>query len=114
MSELQVTARFAIHDGQLDAFKSLAEACMASVREKDTDTLQYDWFLDPDGTKCVVRERYASSEAVLAHIGNLGELLGQLMGTADMSLEVFGDPSPELAEASAGLSPKVYGLFQTI
>jgi quinol monooxygenase YgiN len=114
MSQLQITASFTIHDGKLDEFKKAAEACMASVREKDTGTSQYDWFFNDDQSVCVVREAYASSEAVLGHIGNLGDLMGQLLGTADMDLEVFGDVSAELKEAAAGLSPRYYSLFQAI
>ena len=114
MSGLQVTATFTIHEGKLDDFKSIAAECMASVREKDSGTEQYDWFLNEDQSVCVVRETYASSDAVMEHIGNLGDLLERLTGTADLNLEVFGVPSAELAEASAGLSPTIYSPFQSI
>ena len=46
MSALQVTARLTIHEGKLDEFKEVAARCMQSVREKDSGTLQYDWFLN--------------------------------------------------------------------
>ncbi len=114
MSQLQVNARFTIHDGKLEEFKAVAAGCMASVREKDSGTEQYDWFFNEDQSVCVVRETYASSEAVLGHIGNLGDLMGQLLGAADMELDIFGEPSAELVEAAAGLAPKVYSPFQTI
>ncbi len=114
MSQLQVTARLAIHDGNLEAFKSIAAECMASVREKDSGTSQYDWFFNEDQSVCVVRETYASSEAVMEHIGNLGDLLERITGTADLNLEVFGEPSAELVEASKGLSPTIYSAFQSI
>ena len=65
-------------------------------------------------SRCASCARPTSSEAVLEHIGNLGELMGQLLGTADLALEVCGEPSAELVEASAGLSPKVYSAFQSI
>jgi quinol monooxygenase YgiN len=65
MNELQVTARIRIHDGKLDDFKNAAERCVTSVREKDTGTLQYDWFFNDDETECVVRERYRDSDAVI-------------------------------------------------
>jgi quinol monooxygenase YgiN len=114
MSQLQVNARFTIHDGKLEEFKAVAAGCMASVREKDSGTEQYDWFFNEDQSVCVVRETYASSDAVLGHIGNLGDLMGQLLGVADMELDIFGEPSAELVEAAAGLAPKVYSPFQTI
>lgn len=55
MNELQITARLRIHDGKLDQFRTHAKACMESTRAKDERTLQYDWFINEDGTECVVR-----------------------------------------------------------
>jgi len=112
MNDIQVTARFAIHSGKIVEFKQLAEDCLTSVRDKDTGTLQYDWFFNADQSECVVRERYSSSEAVLEHMGNLGDLLGSLLAISDFTLEVYGDPSPELLEAGAALNPQVFSFFQ--
>ena len=112
LKELQVTARCKIHDGKLDAFRAVAQECMKSVREKDDGTLQYDWFFNEDQTECVVCERYRDSEAVMQHIANLGETMGALLETCDLSLEVFGDPTPELIDATKALPTKVYGSFQ--
>jgi len=114
VSELKVIARFAIHGGKLEEFKAVAAGCMESVREKDSGTEQYDWFFNEDRSKCVVLETYASSDAILKHITNLGDLMGQLLGAADMELDIFGEPSAELVEAAAGLAPKIYSPFQTI
>jgi quinol monooxygenase YgiN len=112
MDELQVTARLRIHEGALETFLTVAQACVESVRDKDKGTLQYDWFLNADRTECVVHERYVNSDAVLEHMGNLGDTLGALLDAADMSLEVCGSPSEELAAASEGMDIKVYSLFQ--
>jgi len=112
MSELQIRAHFTIHDGSFEEFKTWAHDCMAVVRAKDTDTLQYDWFLNADRTECVVTERYNSSEAVLAHFDNLSDLLGTMTELADLKLEVYGSPSEELAAATAGLDVKVYKFVQ--
>lgn len=114
MTALQVTARFAIHDGQLEAFMAVAADCMESVRTKDSGTLQYDWFFNGDHTECVVRETYRDSEAVLEHVGNLGDTFASLLAVADIDLEVYGSPSEELLEATAGLAPRVYSPFQRL
>ena len=111
MRELQVTARCEIHDGMLDASKATATACIESVRAKDTGTLQYDWFFSDDRSLCLVRERYRDSEALLDHIDNLGELLGTLLEACDISVEIFGEPSTELVEATAGIPTKVYSFY---
>jgi len=114
MSALQVTARLEIHDGKLAEFKEVASRCMQSVREKDSGTLRYDWFLNEEGTVCVVQEAYRDSAAVLEHVGNLGATMGDLLAVADMQLEVYGSPSVELAEATVALGPKVYAHLQSI
>jgi quinol monooxygenase YgiN len=112
MNDLQVTARLKIHEGKLNEFKNLAAQCLIAVKERESGALQYDWFFNDDNTEYVVRERYVDSSAVFAHLGNIGELLGKLMLVADMSLEVFGNPSQELRAAIAAMSPKIYSFYQ--
>jgi len=114
LDELQLTARFAIHEGKLDEFKSLARRCMESVREKDSGTLQYDWFFSSDQTECVVRERYHDSAAILEHATNLGDLLPAIAAAADLEIQIYGTPTGELLEALAGLAPRVYSPFQSL
>jgi quinol monooxygenase YgiN len=112
MNKIQVTASLMIHDGKLEEFKTIAQACIESVREKDKGTLQYDWFFNEDNTECVVREQYVDSNAVLEHIANLGETMGALLALADLSLEVYGRPSEELVKATEGMDIRVYSYFQ--
>lgn len=114
MSQIQVTARFDIHDGKIEEFKGVAAQCMESVKTKDSGTLQYDWFFKADQTECVVRETYRDSAAVLEHVVNLGETMGALLAVADLDVEVFGSPSAELLEATAGLAPRVFSPFQSL
>jgi quinol monooxygenase YgiN len=111
MEELQVTARLRIRNGQLSEFKAVAEKCVASVRENDTGTLQYDWFFNEDETECVVRERYRDSDAIMEHMANLGSTLEELLAVCDLSVEVFGHPSAELMAATEGMSVGVYKPF---
>jgi len=114
MDTIQVTARLTIHEGKLEEFKELAAQCMRSVRERDSGTLQYDWFFNDARTECVVRETYKDSGAVLEHIANLGATLGAILGVSDMTLEIYGSPSAELVKAAAGLAPKIHSPFQSI
>jgi quinol monooxygenase YgiN len=114
MDSLQVTSRLTIHDGKLEEFRALAEQCMRLVRERDTGTLQYDWFFNDRQTECVVREAFVDSAAALAHIGNLGPTLGALLGVSTMTLEIYGSPSAELSAAVASLAPQTYTPFQML
>lgn len=114
MSQLQVTAKLAVKPGQIEAFRRAAAACLESVRTKDTGTLQYDWFMSDDQTVCHVRETYESSDALLEHVGNLGDNLGQLLETADLKIDLYGSPSVELVEATAALPVRVYRHLQSM
>ena len=112
MNTLKIIARWKIHDGKLEEFKSMAEECLSIVKEKDQHTLQYDWYFNQDQTECVLREEYTDSDALLAHLGNIGDLFGKLLAIADFSGEIYGEPSDELLQATAGLNPKVYSFYR--
>jgi quinol monooxygenase YgiN len=114
VSELQLTTRFAIHNGKLSEFKSLVTRCMEVVRDRDSGTLQYDWFLNAEGTECVLRERYRDSDAVLEHAMNLGDLMGRFMGISDPDIEIYGAPTDALLAAIAALRPRVYYAYQSL
>jgi len=47
-SKLQISTTFKIAEGKLEEFKQLAIECMNQVKEKDTGTLRYDWFISSD------------------------------------------------------------------
>ena len=114
MKQIQFTARFTIHDGKLEEAKKIAAECMAIVKEKEEGkgALQYDWFFSADHKECVVRETYADSNAVLTHMSNLGEPLGQILEISDFELEIYGNMSEELQKAATALNPKVYSFYQ--
>ena len=58
-----------------------------------------------------MRQQYESSDAVLAHLGNTGALLGQLMAIGTFGVEVFGTPSTQLMEAAGAMQPTVYTYY---
>lgn len=112
MKALQLTSRYQLHDGKLEAFKILAAKCISLVQQNEPNTLQYDWFFNKDQTECVLRETFTDSNALLAHIANLGEVLGEILAMGDFSAEIYGNPSQELMDAVAGLNVKVYSFYR--
>src|SRR5213594_2450802 len=86
MSKIQVSATIKIPKGMLEEFKQHAAECIKQVKKKDSETLQYDWFLSSDKTEREIREIYKSSEAVLMHQSNIREPLRALF-------EKFGLPN---------------------
>ena len=113
MDKLQISATFPnIAAGKLAEFKKLAAEALEITRG-EPGCLQYDWFLNADETVCEVREVYADSDAVLAHMAGMGERLGRLMELGGgIRIECFGSPSPTLLAAAAGLEPVVYSYLQ--
>ena len=92
---------FIVHDGQLDAFKALGEQCMAKA-QTEAKCLYYG--LSFDGNVAYVREGYEDGDGVLAHLDNVGDLLGELLKIADLTrLEIHG-PEAELAKLRGPLA----------
>jgi len=110
---LQVSARFPrIAPDKLSEFKRIVGEAVAMTKE-EPGCLQYDWFLSADETVCHVRETYANSEAVLAHMAATGGLLGSLIELGGgIEIECFGNPSPVLLAAAESLKPTVYTHLQ--
>jgi quinol monooxygenase YgiN len=105
----EVTARLKIRDGELEGFKRQAAKIMRLVREKDTKTLRYDWFISDDGTQCEVREAYADADSVLEHSQHIGEARARLFRdfAYDHDMTLYGEPSPALAAAFEQLGGQV-------
>ena len=99
MGPISIHSTSHIRPGKLGDFKAVARDCLAIVREKDPGTLVYDWYLSPDEATCVVRETYASSEAMLAHLDNCQPVLARMLEAASVEIEIFGEPSDELIAA---------------
>jgi quinol monooxygenase YgiN len=116
MSKIQVSAKIKIPEGMLEDFKQYAAECIRQVKEKDSETLQYDWFLSSDNTECEIREMYKSSEAVLMHQSNIRESLEALFEKFGLlnSLVIYGNPSPELLEyaKASGIDIKIFTYLQ--
>lgn len=113
MDQIQISARFpSIPAPALAEFKRLAAQAL-ELTSGDPGVSQYDWFFNEDETVCVVRETYADSDAVLAHVAQLGDVLGNLVEVAGgCELEVYGNPSTELREATSDLSPSIFRYLQ--
>jgi quinol monooxygenase YgiN len=112
MSKIQISANIKIPKAMLEEFKQYAAECIKQVKKKDSETLQYDWFLSSDKTECEIREIYKSSEVVLMHQSNIREPLGALSEKFGLpnSLVIYGNPSPELLEyaKASGMDIKIF------
>ncbi|MDC1142184.1 hypothetical protein OAU50_03765 [Planctomycetota bacterium] len=108
MSKLSYLVTMTINDGQLDEFKRQADVFIKGVEENEPDTLGYTWWISEDGKACHIHESFASSEAMLVHLGNVGPTLPTLLEIAPITkITVFGDPSADAREALAGFPHEI-------
>jgi quinol monooxygenase YgiN len=114
MSEIHGTSRIKIRDGRLEEFKRLAAQCVEIVRTKDTGTLEYDLFLNVDGTECFVHERYRDSAAGLEHMTNIAPMMEPLSQVCTMTGEVCGTPSPELRKSLEAAGVHIFVPYQSM
>jgi quinol monooxygenase YgiN len=109
VSQIHVIGTFPnIDPAVLGEFKQVV-AQAVEIAKGEAETLQYEYFMSPDETRCVLLESYASSDALLAHMANMGSVLQRLFELGgQVEADVFGDPSPALLEAAAAFEPRIY------
>lgn len=101
---------FNIPTENIDAFKAISEQFVVKSNN-EPDCLYYGFSFNGNEAHC--REGYKNAEAALAHLDNVGELLGEALKIAELTrLEVHG-PESELAklrEPLASLKPAFFVL----
>ena len=95
-------ARFAIPPGQGAAFRALAAEAFARVVAGEPGTVAYEWFIDANETECVVIDAYRDLAALQAH--NVGPIMQQLRGIAEIRTSLYGNLPPAALERFAGRS----------
>jgi quinol monooxygenase YgiN len=100
MGSLEVTAHLKIRPGQLEGFKTQVAEILRLTREKDTQTLRYDWFINTDGTECEVHEAYRSEDGLIEHNRHVMEARELLFSeyAFDHQMSVFGEISQHLRD----------------
>jgi quinol monooxygenase YgiN len=97
---LEVHAHLKVRPGQLEGFKVQAAEIMRLTREKDTQTVRYDWFISEDGTECEVHEAYLSAQGLIDHNAHVMEARAALFEryAYDHRMVAFGEVPQELRE----------------
>ena len=91
--------------GQLDAFCAVARDLIAAA-QGEPGTLDYEYSLSPDATTCHIFERYADSDALLAHVQTFHKFAARFMASCKPTkCTVYGKPSDEAKAAIADLGP---------
>jgi quinol monooxygenase YgiN len=105
----------AVKPGQLDTFKALMEEMVAGT-STEPQTLNYEWFISDDDSTVHIYEKYADSEAVLAHTGGFMEKwAGRFMEAVEPTrFTVYGSPNAaarELLDGFGGTYLRTWGGF---
>ena len=101
---------FKVADGKLDAFKQLCDQFMAATA-KEPGCLYYGFSFNGDEIHC--REAYDDAEGLLAHLDNVGAILGEALQIADVArLEIHGieEELAKLRGPMAALNPAFFTL----
>jgi hypothetical protein len=79
---------FRVHPGKMAEAKDLLRQMVEQTRGESTN-LHYDFTINGDVVFC--REAYVEAEGLLAHVENIGPLLGELLKISDvLRLEIHG------------------------
>jgi quinol monooxygenase YgiN len=100
MGHLEVIARLKVRPGQLEGFKTQVAEILRLTRQKDTQTLRYDWFLNKDETECEVHEAYLSEKGLIEHNQHVVEARDALFRDCafDHRMSVYGEISQQLSD----------------
>ena len=99
MGHLEVHAHLKIRPGRPEGFKAQAAEIIRLTREKDTQTIRYDWFINEDGTECEVHETYLSGRGSIEHNTHVMERAVLFEKYAyDHRAGAFGEVSQSLRE----------------
>lgn len=89
-----------IKPGQFDNFKRLVKEIASSVKSSELTTLNYEWSISQDSTVCHILERYADSDATVAHLKmfnvDYAKRMDAMVETTGFT--VYGHPNDELKQ----------------
>jgi len=104
-----------ISEGNLDNFKDIARKISNLIQDNEHDTKTYQWYLNREGTKCIIHEVYPDSEVMLAHgrVKDFRKMLSQMVKIAPItSFYVLGDLTEEAKKIMTGSSgDNIYSSF---
>jgi len=92
---------FKVHAGQMEAARALLPKFVATTTT-EPKCVYYEFTSNADVVFC--REAYTDAEGALAHLGNVGELLGEMLKLSDLvRLEIHG-PAAEIEKLKGPLA----------
>lgn len=84
--------------GQLDNLKALLREMFNAIQRDEPGTLNYEWFIGDDGKSVHIYERYADSEACMAHQRASFQKYAERLSACGTvtKITIYGNPSDDL------------------
>lgn len=107
--QVQYTGELTIANGKLDEFKRIMRSFVETVQKNEPDMNAYQVYLNEEESKAYVVEWFKNSEAVLAHLADVGPMLPELLAVAPITrLEVFGNLTKEAEDAVKSIGATIF------
>lgn len=101
-----------VNEGQEEALRALAKT-FSEKTKTEPGALAYEWSLSDNASRLHIHERYADSEAALAHLANVGPVLGDLLAlVTPVQIDCYGRVSDAFREATKDLPMVYYTQFE--
>lgn len=100
-----------VRSGSSDALRTLMEEMVSSTHASEPGTHGYEWYMSADGNALHVCERYADSEAALAHLHTFGQRFAARFFAllTPTRFTIYGSPDAAVQGALAAMSPMYLG-----
>jgi quinol monooxygenase YgiN len=109
--QIHIRVEIIIKKEKTEEFKKLIQKMSKLVQTNEPDTLQYQFYLSEDNSRCIVYEKYADSKATLVHNNGIASqtILPQIFKISKINrLEVYGKPNKELKKLLKTFNAKIY------
>lgn len=104
------TIEFEVAEGATERLKEIA-AELVERTKTEPGSIAYEWALTSEG-KLHIHERYADSDAAMAHVANIGPHLGPLGEiTKPLSGDCYGPMSDALKDILSGYPVSFHDVF---
>jgi quinol monooxygenase YgiN len=113
-NEIRYRVEFTIEGSKVEEYKKLVQDMVRLVEANESDTINYEFYLNNAQTSCVVNETYANSEAALAHRKGVAiqTVFPKILNISKITrFDVYGEPSEELQEVLTSLGAQPYKLL---
>lgn len=101
-----------VEPGKTDEFKQLVAEAVETAR-RESPVTEYKWYFNDDMTRCGLIERYPDSEALLAHLRIVGNLLSRMLAISKISrFDVLGKLQGKAREDVEKMGARIYLPFK--